>query len=54
MDRTVIESVAEEICNRYCKYPETWNEEKEGMYLNESEICQNCPLNRLLGDEDIT
>ena len=42
-----IEDVAKEICECYCKYPEQWDEEKEGMELCESDICANCPLNRL-------
>ena len=42
-----IEDVCQEICECYCKYPEQWDEEKEGMELIESDICQNCPLNRL-------
>ena len=42
-----IEEVKEEICLRYCKYPDTWDEEKEGIYLADSDICANCPLNRL-------
>ena len=43
----IINEVAEEMCNDYCKYPDTWDAEKEGVELCESEICQNCPLNRL-------
>ena len=42
-----IEDVCQEICESYCKYPEQWDEEKEGMELCESDICSNCPLNRL-------
>ncbi len=42
-----IEDVAKEICECYCKYPEQWDEGKEGMELIESDICANCPLNRL-------
>ncbi len=42
-----IEDVCQEICESYCKYPEQWDEEKEGMELSESDICSNCPLNRL-------
>ena len=41
-----IEDVAKEICECYCKYPEQWDEGKEGMELIDS-ICSNCPLNRL-------
>ena len=43
----VIEEVKESICNDYCRYPHEWNEEERGIELCESEICQNCPLNRL-------
>ena len=42
-----IESVKEDICNHYCKYPDTWDEEKEGIELCDSDICRDCPLNRL-------
>lgn len=43
-----IEEVAEEMCNHYCKYPEQWDpEEHDGQELFESEICINCPLNKL-------
>jgi hypothetical protein len=42
-----LEEIANEICNNYCKYPEQWDEEKEGCELSESEHCKNCPLNRL-------
>jgi hypothetical protein len=43
----MLEEIASEICNHYCKYPDQWDAEKEGMDLCESEICENCPLNRL-------
>ena len=43
-----LEDIAQEICEHYCKYPEQWDEEKEGCELCESDICQNCPLNRLV------
>ncbi len=42
-----LEEIANEICNNYCKYPEQWDEEKEGCELCESEYCKNCPLSRL-------
>ena len=41
-----LEEIANEICNDYCKYPDEWDEEKDGE-LSESEVCRNCPLNRL-------
>ena len=40
--------IVEDVCSNYCKYPETWDEEKEGMELCESEVCGNCPLNKLV------
>lgn len=43
----IISEVIEKMCNDYCKYQDTWDKEKEGVELWESEICQNCPLNRL-------
>ena len=42
-----IESVKADICNHYCKYPNEWDEKKEGIELCDSDICENCPLNRL-------
>ena len=42
-----LEEIAAEFCDKYCKYPETWDEEKEGCELCESEACANCPINRL-------
>lgn len=41
-----LEAIAEAICNNYCRYPLTWNEEVDGE-LADSEICANCPLNKL-------
>ena len=43
----MIEKVASEFCDKYCKYPEQWDEEKEGCELCVSDICKNCSLNRL-------
>lgn len=42
----ILYEVTEEICNHYCKYPDIWDEETQGE-LCESDICSNCPLNRL-------
>lgn len=42
-----LEEISNEICNNYCKYPEQWDEEKEGCELIDSDICLNCPLGRL-------
>lgn len=43
----LLEEIVEQVCNDYCKWPEKWDEEAEGMELMESDICTNCPLNRL-------
>lgn len=43
----LLQEIADEICDKYCKYPEQWDEEKEGCELCNSDICKNCPLNRL-------
>lgn len=51
MDKRIteqIEEIAEDFCNHYCKYPDNWDEEREGYELSESDICANCPLSRLL------
>lgn len=42
-----IEDIANEFCTNYCKYPDIWDAEKEGCELMESDICQECPFNRL-------
>lgn len=42
-----LQEIVEEFCNDYCKHPYTWDEEKEGCELSESDICANCPLNRI-------
>lgn len=42
----LLEEIANEICSNYCKYPEQWDAETMGE-LWDSEICKNCPLNRL-------
>ena len=41
----VIESVCDEICNHYCKYPDIWDAEKDGELIDTK--CIDCPLNRL-------
>lgn len=43
----MIQEIADEMCDKYCKYPDIWDEEAEGVELSESDICKNCPLNRL-------
>jgi len=42
-----LEYVASQICETRCKYPDLWDEEKEGIDLSESDYCVNCPLNQL-------
>ena len=41
------EEVKNAICNDYCRYPRTWDADTEGMELDESAICEDCPMNRL-------
>ena len=43
----IIEEIKVAMCNDYCRFPNEFDEEKEGCELYESEICGNCPLNRL-------
>jgi hypothetical protein len=43
----LLEAIVEDMCHNYCKYPDNYDEEAEGIELSESEICANCPLNRL-------
>lgn len=43
----IIEDVKNEICNEYCKFPLYWDETVMGYELCESEVCAQCPLNRL-------
>lgn len=42
-----IEEIKDDICNNYCKYPDLWDEVAWGCELPESDICRDCPLNRL-------
>ena len=43
----MMQEIANEMCDKYCKYPDTWDEDKEGVPLCDSEHCRNCPLGRL-------
>ena len=57
-----LEQIKEEMCDKYCKWPEKYNGTEEvkawsadevimtviqPIPLSESDICKNCPLNRL-------
>ena len=44
----ILQDVVDEMCSKYCKWPSLWDEEAEGIELAESDICANCPLNRLV------
>lgn len=45
----IIQEVVEDMCDKYCKYPNEWDpEEHDGQELWDGEICQNCPLSRLV------
>ena len=41
----IINSVVEEMCDKYCKYPDIYDEDDDKLY---DEQCNNCPLNRLI------
>lgn len=43
----LIQKIADDFCSRYCKYPDIFDEDKEGCELSESAICANCPMSRL-------
>lgn len=46
--RTIMDQVIEEMCDKYCKYPEIWEKEHPGEDLSEYGPCAvECPLNRL-------
>ena len=42
-----LQKIFDDMCRNYCKWPDLWDEEKEGCELSESEHCQNCPLGKL-------
>lgn len=44
---TQLQEIADQICNDCCRYPQECDEDKTGIELSESEICANCPINRL-------
>lgn len=39
--------VASQICDHYCKFPGTYDEDVEGLTMQDV-ICAACPLNKLL------
>lgn len=44
----IFEEVKDAICNDYCRYPMEYDaDENDGLELCDSDICRNCPLNRL-------
>lgn len=48
MNQTII-AVAAAMCDKYCRYPYEWDEEKEGQTLDDA-VCKDCPLN-MLGEQ---
>lgn len=38
----LLEDIASEICDHYCKYPEQYQGDKQDDLFNEH--CDNCPL----------
>lgn len=43
-----LRAIADDMCTNYCKWPDLWDEEKEGMELADSEHCANCPMSELV------
>ena len=41
----VIEEVMNEVCDKYCKFPEQYTDEDEEKLYEKH--CNNCPLNKL-------
>lgn len=46
-----VNEIAEQMCSYYCKWPLIYDEDEEQIPLAESEICENCPLNKLMEGE---
>lgn len=44
----LLQEVVDDMCEHYCRYPKEWDAEAEGYELEDSDICLNCPLNRLV------
>lgn len=48
----IVQEVVEETCDKYCKWPEKYQEQygdpDEAGEKMMDEICVNCPLNRLV------
>lgn len=43
----LLEEVANEICDHYCKYPMLYTSDNESVELLVEEHCAECPLNRI-------
>lgn len=43
-----VQEVVDEMCTNYCKYPCAWDEDEQGIPLEDSDVCANCPLSRLV------
>ena len=48
IDVDELEQALSSICDKYCKYPLIWDEDRMKNELSESEICRFCPMNELL------
>lgn len=46
MSKEEFDKIAETICDKYCKYPCTWDEDAEGLTLMDA-VCIHCPLNEV-------
>ena len=40
-----LEEIVESMCSSYCKWPIIWDAREGDLF--ESDVCTNCPLNRL-------
>lgn len=48
---TIVQELAHivtQMCDHYCKWPEQWDAEEEGKELFESDICNHCPMQKLV------
>ena len=43
-----LEEIAGRMCDGYCKFPHTYDEDNEGQPLGDSDICDNCPMTEQL------
>lgn len=42
-----IEEIKEQICDYYCRFPGMYDKQTEELEMCDTDVCKNCPLNRL-------